>query len=775
MRYIFYFIFLSFIAMNINALYTKKININSKEKIAIDIKKDTRSIVYELKKDKDIYFLIPNRAFKIRILSNINIPKDKADRKIPFSYSIKYDLLDKDNNILFSNIYTHYTKVLELIKDDKKIYSKFYLNSDYVPSLSRQFFINFKKIKGAIKIRLSIEQLDKDSKDIVLRTYYLVKNIGLNTEDAWSRLDYKNKKNLAEGNIYGYQLLTKKEKKELLSTMWRPLGPLGIKDQDYYSKILYNRDNNDEFQELLSTNKQLLNPPKRFVYNLEKSKSYYLKTFLYDNEKTNITINYYDKNNTLFSRNYIQQEDEDIIQINNNDDEGTLEIFSDKSIWLNLFDKNDTKIDRKKILQKNFLLTKENPLRFRISHLDDLSTPLRLTYRSIKESQDVKIYIQIGDKKYTLDVNSTQSIYDTILDKKLQEEKIFHQSVKYFDIKSDIKDIILSSSSDMLINVAVIPPSIAKTIIYKDDDKQILSNWFTINPINNFKAIWVSKQKNSSTIKEKTIKLSHNELKTTSLQISKVLLIKRENNTPLQFYHYNMIYTPIQKNKKTAGFFKLAKGLTKISSHIIYKKLNNKKESIYIYINGKKVYQEEIYNKHGIIYIPILKDKKAKIEIKTEGDIKFWINKFIKTEDNELFIKRYVYDVDNSISFKVHKKSEESLVLSFKLYTNKNIKKLSIKATLNGIKRDDNSSKHFTLKNRKYEIENNLFKESYDFIYQDGKVAEMQTIFFTLGDDIKEGDYTITLSNEQNLPIYIYGYESLDIYKKNIYLYKELL
>ena len=60
-------------------------------------------------------------------------------------------------------------------------------------------------------------------------------------------------------------------------------------------------------------------------------------------------------------------------------------------------------------------------------------------------------------------------------------------------------------------------------------------------------------------------------------------------------------------------------------------------------------------------------------------------------------------------------------------------------------------------------------------LYKDNKVIKNDTLFYTLGDDLKSGNYKINVELLEGNDAYIYGYEGVNNYLKDFYIFKEEL
>lgn len=773
LKYIFYGVFLFFIGNELIPLYNQLFHKDLKKGFKNSELGDTKvSVSYILQKDKKLTFSIPSGVESIRILNNIDIPKESVDREEVFHYSIAYEVLGKDDSILLSNIYNHHSRVVHFLdpKTNKRIFTRFYLEEELIPTSTRKFFINLKGMKDPQKVRFSLKTLDRDARGATIRSYYQVENPEHKLADMWKRLNNKTKERVARGNVYDHELLTWKEKKNLLSKSWKPFGPLGVRGKDYELNNIYTRVGIEDLEEIPLEFGRHLKPPQRFTFRLQEGKTYFIESSK-DLKDSEVFINHYDDNKTVQNYSFIQKDEDKTI---GDFSGGLLEVFANESVFINLFESGGEELLPSRVYKNSLLIDKTSSATFKINHVQNLPTPLRISLRGIGEEKQGTLNLAIGEKTYSLKTNPQVSIYDSHNDRELPKS-IGIEEIRYFDIPKDVEKVTITAQTPILANVAVAVATLPHRIIYSDDDIKSPPLWYSIKPMNKVKDLWSFK---GIIPKEKTLNLrfSHKELDIVSNSRSRAVLIRKNREVPIKFYQYSSVYIPIENSQKIFGEFQSPEGVESVSSSLLYRREKIEDSFISVYVDNALIFHGKVSNKEGVIPLPKIKTRGKSVEVRSNKETKFWLSGFIENGKKDLFMKRYVYNLERPTTFRVVKKDNSPLTLSFKIYREGKTEKTTIEGTLKNIKkRGVGEFLNYTFKTKVYDIHRREESESFPVLNTPISVVEGRTIFFTLGDDIPAGEYLLEFKKLDTNLCYIYGYEGLEDYRDDFYLFKESL
>lgn len=97
---------------------------------------------------------------------------------------------------------------------------------------------------GTTRVRFQVIEGDVGLGDVVVRLY-APNTLTPGTENvAWLRLRQIEKQRLARATLEDYRFLPDREIASLVHHVWRPVGPIGIKDRDYFVRRVFTRREN---------------------------------------------------------------------------------------------------------------------------------------------------------------------------------------------------------------------------------------------------------------------------------------------------------------------------------------------------------------------------------------------------------------------------------------------------------------------------------------------------------------------------------------------------
>jgi hypothetical protein len=203
------------------------------------------SIAYELDRQRWTTYALPEGRNPVRILSNASLPPEFRKRLFPpeqeWNYGIEYQVLNADGTVLASRVYHHRAK-LALFHDKEKsreYNASFYLMPRLQPADSRIMLINLSGMVKPATIRFRLASADPDVRDVVIRAYAPELTPDYRLRPTWQRTTDRQKNRLAGGNVYPTELLAEQEKRNIVSRMWNPVGPTGVRGRSYVPREIY--------------------------------------------------------------------------------------------------------------------------------------------------------------------------------------------------------------------------------------------------------------------------------------------------------------------------------------------------------------------------------------------------------------------------------------------------------------------------------------------------------------------------------------------------------
>jgi|GEM_PF-7005546 len=708
---LFYGIYHFFISIDTDKLGTRD--------LTKDIQNSKVSITYILF-DKWSEFKLENRN-TIRVLSTANL---KDDLKEPFIYSIKYQIIDSDGNILKASTYHQFSQVKSYLKGEKKLNRTFYIESKLTPAISKEFFINLEEFPQANRIRFKLEEKDERVFDVAIRTYQKEITPDKKLEYLWQRLKPKTKEVLSFGNLYSYQFLTEDEKRNILKYQYRPFGPLGIEGRDYLVRKMYILKEIDEsfkVDESFEYSYDFVKSSKKRTLELNSSSQIKIDM----RPKGELNILYFDENHSL----NFELNDSAILDLN----AGFLEFEPKENMLIDIYSK-DKKLEFSKLIKSVYRVDKNSSLDFKIDYYKDEPTALKIDFNLIdSNSCKSQIILNDGDRErfFDLNIESNSSKYIT----KLSEDLNISQTKSYYFRLKKYKNLSIEADCQTFISLYNRPFKFLKRVT---EDYSI--DWFKL------------KSKNSNF--EEYLFLAKNFHKD-DINIS---YRKLELKTPTNFIFYR--YT---KDKELNNFYyevPLNRALkTKIDKNLEFIYYNRAKNAkVKIYLNNRVIFNSKIRQRRGVFKFNI-KNREAKLKIVAKN-IDIFTNAKL---DTQKYIKQLYNRLDNKITINFKKQKGVERVY-FKVFQDFN-KTAKLTIDIEPLEFKNELSDGFTFVKKEYLLEPNI-EDFARVIYRDIKLDSSKFIALKLDSDLENRDYKITLKSDN--PIYFIALEESNETKERI-------
>lgn len=212
-----------------------------------DLAKARASTFFPLDNDNWLVFDIPKNSGLFRVYSHAALTNDSADATA--RYTVEYQWLDANGEILEDGQHHITTRAantlpeLDLVSAETTHRSlRFYKHQRNRPSRDHALYFNAKKNPEAQALRFRIGEKDNTVELIGIRPYQQHDRANQDVDLAWQRMSVEQRENLSRGSLYPSFLLSDFERRNVLSTYWKPIGPLGVLDRDYRIDTLYQLD-----------------------------------------------------------------------------------------------------------------------------------------------------------------------------------------------------------------------------------------------------------------------------------------------------------------------------------------------------------------------------------------------------------------------------------------------------------------------------------------------------------------------------------------------------
>ncbi len=211
---------------------------------------------FPLISDKWLAFDIvnPNRLFRFYFHGALL----ETDNTKARSFKITYQWIDDEGEVLKEQHYyinTRKSPFLPAVKIPSSdpqhtpdlmtepLATRFYNHNDSQPSLDQSLYLLPSVQPKAKKIRFTVAAMDPGIVEVGVRPYLEYQRDPKKINIAWQRMSRRQHETLSNASVYPSFLISKYERDNLMSSYWKPLGPLGVLGKDYEIETLYLRQN----------------------------------------------------------------------------------------------------------------------------------------------------------------------------------------------------------------------------------------------------------------------------------------------------------------------------------------------------------------------------------------------------------------------------------------------------------------------------------------------------------------------------------------------------
>lgn len=726
--------------------------------------KDAKSkLTYLIPESNWLTFDIPSFTDHLKFLSTANLSLDtKVIENISdIHYSIKYEFLDTHNKILGSNTH-HLRTAFLLFNDDNKslIEKSFYLNTPLRPTSSETLLLSLEKYPDASKIRLKLETKDPRIVDVGLRNYYLENTPEYRKEIAWVRMSKSEQEHLSRGNIYSTQYMTQNEKENIVSSLWKPNGPLGEEGKDYQVRRLFVLTELDNIHPYTP-----IQPNLYADENLSATR--YIKQGQYDiiftpmtltSVPASVSVKYYVGPQLVSAENYTLNDTNKTIRFDSHE-EGIIEITSTQSVSILIQEhKNNESLELPPMIAGEYYTVDTNNT-IDYHFYSPLKRFIRIECRSSNPSPTI-LTINMKDKQ-----NQTiQTILNTITfipSRYDYIEPFIPQSEPFYlhiEIPAHIQSIELSSTKTIALRLASRSENMVYPIYSFSADTHPefnrLPGWFTLRPENfnnqelKDRKMTLYKQIHPPVVNPliKIGEYDYEQLYPQGKWHGHSLLLKRPlGDNYIRPQSWKEIYTKVDHTKKTHLVFKDDIGLNETSPTLIYRQKEPHFKPFSIYLDDVVVEHKALYGTSGSIQFPTTSLKEDHVlHFEDQKNIDFFISN--TSNASEVYLERNFIALDKPLQFKITKSyPEESL--GFQLATQKNeaFKILPFRVDVQPIHAV--STKAYTsFTFHKYLLNADMTQEeATPLMHRNKTLSVSDPMYLNLGENLNIGEYTVTV------------------------------
>jgi len=724
--------------------------------------KNTRSsITYLLESSQWLNFTIPSFTKQIKFIFTANLlgDIDTSENISNIKYSISYSILDKNEKILLSKVHHLRASYLSYLDDNNTLVQKsFYLKSNLKPTTSENIFIDLQRFPTATKIYVKLNHKEDRIADVCIRSYHL-ENVPKNRQKIkWERLSKIKKEYIARGNVYQPSLMTRQEKELIVSSIWKPNGPIGIEGKSYYTRRLFILKDSDEMHPFVSIEPLIYADKNLSATRYLQEGNYTVCITSLEENQTDIQLKSYNSVQLLQLKHYTLKTEETYLQYRQFE-AGIIEIVSNKNVEIKIYPKDEK--------EEMYLPS------LQAFNYYDINQTLPIRYSFYTENER---YIQIECYSHT-ELNTTLNII--MKNKKGETIQTLHPQVEMLTSRYDYRDIFqpitqattytillnsnvntidISSEKPLIMRLASRSPTMSYPLysFKKETQPEYLRkpSWFPLRPQNhrNYeikkRRVHLFKQPKPPQINPfiASGNYHYEQLFPTHSWRGYALLLKRKlGQQAIRSQSWSNLYSQIDFNKKEHINFYSKSGLTKVTPQLFYKKSNPKLQIVKLYHNKELVSSHKLHQSSGSIVLPSI-DTNTSYHFKTDTarETDFYLSH--TTDGREYYTKRTFLSFTQPIHFQVKKDSTYSSIGIQLASPYKMSKTLSFFVEINDI----NDTKNQITTKRTYK-KYQLFADSgqlkaLNITYPKQELHSSDMLYLTLGENLVNAEYyTITV------------------------------
>lgn len=207
-----------------------------------------RSTAYRLPDERWLDIPIPPHTLALRILTNAAVrqphvpPASLHQPRDGWRYAVEYALNSGEGIPHEQHTYHLRTRLTEIEDPDtgQPIGITWFANLDQIPAQTRTIQIPLNKFSATTSLlRLRLAKHDAQVEEVVVRVYAKQQRQGYEQPYTWSRLSHERRERLCRSLVYPPDLLSPREKLNLLRWIWTALPPAGRAGAQYEARRLY--------------------------------------------------------------------------------------------------------------------------------------------------------------------------------------------------------------------------------------------------------------------------------------------------------------------------------------------------------------------------------------------------------------------------------------------------------------------------------------------------------------------------------------------------------
>lgn len=655
--------------------------------------------------DNWLEFQLGGNGNSLHIVSNASVrPAQASGNETVWWYAFHYQLLDSGGGVLREGDYHHRTHITRYLEPghERMVTRSFLLDPQRVPTDGRRMVVPLLPTDQPARLRLRVSHADPALLDVMFRVYEQETLAEHKIDYRWQRLSEPSKQVLARGSVYGPEHLRSTEQQNLLRARWRPLGPVGIKGNDYLSRKIYTQQGmEDEIVDDAvlpyglyvdsNTNGIIPLPPGGGKVVLQWTPAAALADASANEQ---ILLRWYGRS--------LGQRSETSVplaelprRLEAEFDEGLLEVVCGRPLVVRAFlDSNESmqEITPEGTRLRAYLPGESLPLVYQIDHAAHQLTPLRIDVRNVlteNATLQQPVHFEIVDKAGKrlaageLHQDLTPSQYDRLSTLE-PGARLSEPARNYFNLPVDAAELRIFGTGRFLVSAYSRPADLAREVRYPEDlvyaqldeqETQRQPAWFVLQPANEQELLLGMRiqyllLQNRPPVDDPRLlagQYGWEDYQPEGEWIGHHLLLPRDGGLPLRDESRAAVYAELPARLETAAVLRDITGHRELRPTLIFQRAGEQPAALSVLLDGSQWYETRIIGSSGQLPLPMTPAGKHRIRIQGPEDARWFMN-YLEV-DGPAYLRRLAVRVGRDrLEFRYDKQSSDVEVLTGQLY-----------------------------------------------------------------------------------------------------------
>ena len=759
-----------------------------------------RSMAYVLDRERWVEFPLSGLGDVIKVLSNASLPKGQAgDPEHIWTYALEYRLIGAQHALLDEWTYHHRTRV-SYYRDKttgKHMTRHFFYGLEQLPANAAVMRINLNRMAEPVMLRLRLAKADPGVSDVIVRVYQPNPAADHRMAAAWQRLSVAKREFMARGNVFGPQMLRDREIRNLLRNRHQPVGPRGVRGEDYEDRVIYSLGFEED--DLIDDYRDDIVPAGLFVDHWLRA------TVPVPEGGARVALAFTPVGGWLpggaevrlrwYGRGPAQRSERRVhLSAGDNTvegfyDGGLLEIIAQHPLTFQarLMPSQDDERDADGPFNlRAYLAMPESPVDYAIDHIAGVATPFRVDLRAFTALPDQPAQPAARSVRYQL-LNSRGgvvkagllmlepqwSLYDRF-GGDISGERLTEAARYYFDLPPSVATVRFHADTPALINAYTRPADLMRHMRLPEDhypdigDEQRQPAWFLVRPVDEDRLVSL----NRSALLELHRRPPQDDLEILagrydwkSFQpegawLARHVLTPRDRQTVLRDEALGTTFREVSNTGVNDLELRDLPAISQVRPSLLYVREDERPMAVTVTLDGVPVIERQMAGRRGEITLPATGVGVHRLSI-TAGDAQArWLINHAGAGE-AAYLKRLVHRIPrNGLTYLFEKTAAEEVLSARFFMPHDHRQRARLNITIDAVQpRGIGPFRGWTFTDRLNDVRPGDGEPVVVWNTRSELVSEGQPVFVPLADDLPPGLYRIRVQLEEDVPGYFSLYQ----------------